>query len=86
VQYENIRKQGQIFHRIMDGVGDPQEIGNIERRFMRDRMPFMFRDGGIEEEPDTFESDGGQEEEAGASNGVDGKATGRYFRETAASV
>jgi len=86
VQYENIRKQGQIFHRIMDGVGGPQEIGNIERRFMRDRMPFMFRDGGIEEEPDTFESDGGQEEEAGASNGVDGKATGRYFRETAASV
>ncbi len=53
VQYENLRNQAHIFHRVMDGVGSEEELGEANQRFMSQRMPFMFVQGEVgDETPD----------------------------------
>jgi hypothetical protein len=53
VQYENLKNQGRIFHRIMDLLGDESELMAIHRHFLLSRMPFLFEGaGGSKEELD----------------------------------
>ena len=41
IVHENIKRQGKIFHRIMDGIGSDEEIFEIEQTLSQ-RMPFLF--------------------------------------------
>jgi hypothetical protein len=41
ILYDNIRQQGRVFHRILDGVGSEDELRNIES-LLSQRMPFLF--------------------------------------------
>jgi len=50
VQYENLRILARIFHRVMDGVGSEEELGEANQHFMSQRMPFMFSQGEAEDE------------------------------------
>lgn len=50
ILYDNIRQQGRVFHRILDGVGSEDELKNIES-ILSQRMPFLFNK---EDELDDF--------------------------------
>ncbi len=65
VQYENLRILARIFHRVMDGVGSEDELGEANQHFMSQRMPFMFSQGEAEDETPESEAD---EEKADASS------------------
>jgi len=51
VQYDNLDTQKKIFHRILDGVGDEEELEKMTEAWMKDHMPFMFENGKKPEEP-----------------------------------
>ncbi|MDD5495741.1 MAG: diguanylate cyclase, partial [Candidatus Omnitrophica bacterium] len=42
VHLKNLKRQGRIFHRIMDGVGSDEELREANQLFMREHMPFLF--------------------------------------------
>ncbi len=53
VHLQNLRRQGHIFHRIMDGVGSDDELTQLNRRFMREHMPFLFARGEANDKKET---------------------------------
>ncbi len=57
VHYRNLQRQKRIFHRIMDGVGDMNELAQIHQRFLKDQMPFLFATGEKDEAEEEFEEE-----------------------------
>ena len=49
VHYRNLARQKRIFHRILDGVGNMNELAQVHQQFMRDQMPFLFAKGEVDE-------------------------------------
>ncbi|TAN62383.1 DEAD/DEAH box helicase [bacterium] len=45
VHYQNLRRQAGIFHRIMDGIGSEEELMNANKKFLKEKMPFLFTNG-----------------------------------------
>ncbi len=58
VQYQNLRRQGRIFHRVMDGVGSDEELEAMNTHFMREKLPALFANGQLPEEEHEFIAQG----------------------------
>ncbi len=58
VQYQNLRRQGRIFHRVMDGVGSDEELEAMNTHFMHEKLPFLFANGQLPEEEHEFIAQG----------------------------